>query len=207
MRQSLRWMLVALLFFAALLSTHGLIFAQEGGQADKGKEEAKSEKAEKKTPPPPEEKVSQTKHSARIGGQEIKYSATAGTILLKQEDGTAKASIFFIAYVRDDTPDMSRRPITFAFNGGPGSSSVWLHLGALGPRRVEMGDVGSLVPPPYKLVDSENSLLDVSDLVFIDPVTTGYSRAISRRGCQEISRHPRRRGIGRRIHSPLRHAL
>lgn len=76
------------------------------------------------------------------------------------------------------TQAASQRPVTFAFNGGPGSSSVWLHLGLLGPRRVEMGDVGTLVAPPYGLVDNAESLLAVSDLVFIDPVSTGYSRAI-----------------------------
>src|SRR5271170_1284732 len=126
----------------------------------------------------PEEKSSVTKHSVRIGGQEIKYTATAGTILLKTEDGTPKASIFYVAYTKDDVSDVSQRPIAFTFNGGPGSSSVWLHLGAFGPRRVQMGDAGTLLPPPYKLVDNESSLLDVSDLVFIDPVSTGYSRAV-----------------------------
>ena len=73
---------------------------------------------------------------------------------------------------------MGRRPITFSFNGGPGSSSVWLHLGLLGPRRVLMYDEGNALPPPYKLIENEYSLLDNSDLVFIDPVSTGYSRAV-----------------------------
>src|SRR5277367_2893672 len=126
----------------------------------------------------PEEKIVVTKHLVRIGGQEIKYTATAGTILLKTEDGTPKASIFYVAYTKDDVNDVSQRPIAFTFNGGPGSASVWLHLGAFGPRRVQMGDAGTLLPPPYKLVDNESSLLDVSDLVFIDPVSTGYSRAV-----------------------------
>jgi carboxypeptidase C (cathepsin A) len=87
-----------------------------------------------------------------------------------------KASVFYVAYTRDDVSDMAQRPVMFTFNGGPGSSSVWLHLGAFGPRRVEMGDAGALLPPPYKLVDNESSLLDVTDIVFIDPVSTGYSR-------------------------------
>ena len=139
--------------------------------ADKTKEEKKDEKK-------PEEKVVQTKHSSKIAGQEIKYTATAGTILLKLEDGTPKASVFYIAYTKDDVNDATKRPVTFTFNGGPGSASIWLHLGAFGPRRVEMGDAGALLPPPYKLVDNEYSLLDVSDLVFIDPVSTGYSRAV-----------------------------
>src|SRR5436853_1895312 len=141
---------------------------------DKAAEKPKEEKK----PPTPEEKIVQTKHSLKIGGQEIKYTATAGTILLKLEDGTPKASIFYVAYTKDDVSDPSQRPLTFSFNGGPGSASVWLHLGLFGPRRVQMGDAGSLLPPPYKLVDNDVSLLDISDIVFIDPVSTGYSRAV-----------------------------
>lgn len=131
-----------------------------------------------KPPPPPEEKTSRTSHTVRIGGQEIKYTATAGTLNLKKEDGTVTASIFYIAYTRDGVENMARRPLTFAFNGGPGSSSVWLHLGTLGPKRVRMDPEGRALPPPYGLVDNEYSLLDATDLVFIDPVSTGYSRAV-----------------------------
>jgi carboxypeptidase C (cathepsin A) len=141
---------------------------------DKAAEKPKEEKK----PPTPEEKIVQTKHSLKVGGQEIKYTATAGTILLKLEDGSPKASIFYVAYIKDDVSDASQRPLTFSFNGGPGSASVWLHLGLFGPRRVQMGDAGNLLPPPYKLVDNDVSLLDISDLVFIDPVSTGYSRAV-----------------------------
>jgi carboxypeptidase C (cathepsin A) len=140
---------------------------KSGEKPDKTKDEKK-----------PEEKVVQTKHSVKIGGQEIKYTATAGTILLKLEDGTPKASVFYVAYTKDDVTDAAKRPVTFTFNGGPGSASIWLHLGAFGPRRVEMGDAGAVLPPPYKLVDNEYSLLDMTDLVFIDPVSTGYSRAV-----------------------------
>jgi carboxypeptidase C (cathepsin A) len=146
--------------------------------ADKADKTAAEKPKEEKKPPTPEEKVVQTKHSVKIGGQEIKYTATAGTILLKLEDGTPKASVFYVAYTKDDVSDAAKRPVTFTFNGGPGSASIWLHLGAFGPRRVEMGDAGALLPPPYKLVDNEYSLLDVTDLVFIDPVSTGYSRAV-----------------------------
>jgi carboxypeptidase C (cathepsin A) len=142
--------------------------------ADKAAEKPKDEKK----PATPEEKVVQTRHTVKVGGQEIKYTATAGTILLKLEDGTPKASVFYVAYTRDDVSDTAKRPVTFTFNGGPGAASIWLHLGALGPRRVEMGDAGALLAPPYKLVNNEYSLLDVTDLVFIDPVTTGYSRAV-----------------------------
>ncbi len=157
-----------------LLFGVNLCFAQQPPQPAPEKPAEKS-KEEKK---PPEEKIVQTKHSVKIGGQEIKYTATAGTILLKLEDGTPKASIFYVAYTKDEVSDASQRTLTFSFNGGPGSSSVWLHLGLFGPRRVQMGDAGTLLPPPYKLVDNDVSLLDISDLVFIDPVSTGYSRAV-----------------------------
>src|SRR5260221_1297727 len=139
--------------------------------ADKAGDKTKDEKK-------PEEKVVQTKHSIKIGGQEIKYTATAGTILLKLEDGTPKASVFYIAYTKDDVSDSAKRPVTFTFNGGPGAASIWLHLGAFGPRRVEMGDAGSLLPPPPRLGGNQASLLDLTDLVFIDPVSTGFSRAV-----------------------------
>ncbi|MGH9694264.1 MAG: S10 family peptidase, partial [Bryobacteraceae bacterium] len=95
---------------------------------------------------------------------------------MKKENGKPKASMFFIAYSRDGIADVSKRPLTFAYNGGPGSSSVWLHMGALGPKRVPLTDEGFPVPPPYPIVDNEDSALDFTDLVFIDPVTTGYSR-------------------------------
>lgn len=161
---------------AILLASFGLV-AQQNAQAPgekPGEKAAEKPKDEKK--PPLEDKIAQTKHSARIGGQEIKYTATAGTVVMKTEEGDPKATIFYIAYTKDDVSDVSQRPIMFTFNGGPGSSSVWLHLGAFGPRRVEMGDAGALLPPPYKLVDNESSLLDTTDIVFIDPVSTGYSR-------------------------------
>jgi len=164
---------------ALLLVGSGCLFAQQKAPAptEKPGEKAAADKPkEEKKPPALEDKVTQTKHSARIGGQEIKYTATAGTLVMKTEEGDPKATIFYIAYTRDDVSDLSQRPVMFTFNGGPGSSSVWLHLGAFGPRRVEMGDAGALLPPPYKLVDNESSLLDVTDLVFIDPVSTGYSR-------------------------------
>ena len=161
---------------AWLLLGANLCFAQQQ-QPPQPEKPAEKPKEEKK-PPVPEEKIVQTKHSVKVGGQEIKYTATAGTILLKLEDGTPKASIFYVAYTKDDVGDASQRPLTFSFNGGPGSSSVWLHLGLFGPRRVQMGDAGTLLPPPYKLVDNDVSLLDISDLVFIDPVSTGYSRAV-----------------------------
>lgn len=124
-----------------------------------------------------EDKIVETEHSVTIGGQTIGYRAIAGTLVARTEDGEkAKASVFFIAYLKQSVDDPSQRPLLVSFNGGPGSSSVWLHLGMLGPRRVLSGDVGDLQPPPYGLVDNEHSLLDVADILFIDPVSTGYSR-------------------------------
>jgi carboxypeptidase C (cathepsin A) len=122
------------------------------------------------------EKIIETSHSVRIAGKSVRYKAKAGNLVLRDEEGTDKASFFFISYTKDDLKDPRYRPITFSFNGGPGSSSVWLHLGLLGPKRVEMKEDGTAFPPPYRLIDNEYSLLDVTDLVFIDPVMTGYSR-------------------------------
>jgi len=137
------------------------------------------------------DQLSITQHRVIVAGKPIAYTAIAGTLTLKEEaekrDGKResegerpKASVFFVAYVRDDVPERehNKRPLTFSFNGGPGSSSVWMHMGLLGPRRVQMGDVGALVPPPWQWIENEYSLLDESDLVFIDPVGTGYSRAV-----------------------------
>jgi len=140
--------------------------------------------AEKKAKPEVKDELVVTRHQIRIGGQEIRYTVTTGTVVLKEETDrekdyegeVPKAQFFFIAYTKDGVDDPASRPLTFSFNGGPGSSSVWLHLGLLGPRRVVMTDEGGLPKPPYHLVDNEFSLLDQTDLVFIDPVGTGYSR-------------------------------
>ena len=126
-----------------------------------------------------------THHTLKVGRRRLAYTATTGRVVLREEDhkdGTfrghkARAELSMTTYVLDDA-DVRSRPVTFAFNGGPGSSSVWLHLGLLGPRRVVSGDVGAREPPPYDLVDNPESLLTVSDLVFIDPMSTGYSRAV-----------------------------
>jgi len=121
--------------------------------------------------------VSVTHHSGTFGGQRVAYTATAGETFLRAEDGTARASIFSTSYVRE--PRDPNRPITFLFNGGPGSGSVWLHMGAFGPRRVAIpSDATDDAGPPYPIVDNPDSLLDVTDIVFIDPVGTGFSHAL-----------------------------
>ncbi len=140
--------------------------------------ESKSAAAKTTAEAPPKEESSVTEHTVRIAGQMIPYKATAATLLLKNEKGEATASLFYMAYTRSDGKDLSRRPLAFLYNGGPGSSSIWLHMGAFGPRRVLTADAEATPPAPYQLVDNANSLLDKADLVFIDPVGTGFSRAV-----------------------------
>ncbi|MBB6557153.1 S10 family peptidase [Nonomuraea rubra] len=136
--------------------------------------------SEESKPAAPADNLVTTSHTLPSGQS---YTATTGTVVLREEvttDGRfeglrPKAEVFVTSYTLDGADPLTR-PVTFAFNGGPGSSSVWLHLGVLGPRRVVMGDAGALLPPPYGLADNEESLLRESDLVFIDPISTGYSR-------------------------------
>jgi len=131
--------------------------------------------------PPPdhhEEATVETTHELQVGRRKIPYRAVAGRVILTEEDGDKRASFFHVAYFRSDVEDPGDRPLVFAFNGGPGSSSVWLHLGLLGPRRVDVDENGHPGPPPGRLVDNLHGLIDVADVVFIDPVGTGFSRAI-----------------------------
>lgn len=116
--------------------------------------------------------------SVTIDGRRIDYSVTSAMLRLKKPDGTPRASVFHVSYLRKDVDDLSTRPVTFAFNGGPGSSAVWLHLGVLGPYKVELPGDGTRAPqPPARVVTNPHSILDHTDLVFVDPVSTGYSRA------------------------------
>lgn len=140
----------------------------------------KNEKDQKKevAKEPPKEEAVTTSHTVKIGGVFVPYQATVGTQLLNDDSGNPKASIFYVAYTKDNVAEKRERPITFCFNGGPGSSSVWLHLGVLGPKRVSIDEEGKVALQPFHLLDNPYSLLDVTDLVFIDPVSTGYSRAI-----------------------------
>jgi carboxypeptidase C (cathepsin A) len=146
---------------------------EAAGKPEAGKEEKpKGDKPEDKS-----EKKTSTDHSLMFNGQKVNFTATAGMLSLKDGEGKVTADIFYIAYTKKGVADPASRPLTFSFNGGPGSSSVWMHLGLLGPKRVKLRDDGFAVPPPYQLVENEFSLLDETDLVFIDPVGTGYSRA------------------------------
>jgi carboxypeptidase C (cathepsin A) len=154
--------------------------AEKSGPAEKPAGDAKA--PEKKDEKEKEPVLCVTEHALSLGGKTIKYRATAGYMAMKDAKGEkTKANIFFIAYTKiageGDPIDLSTRPLTFSFNGGPGSASIWLHMGALGPKRVLMTPKGESLPPPYKMGDNEYSWLDETDLVFLDPVTTGFSRA------------------------------
>jgi carboxypeptidase C (cathepsin A) len=175
-------MLVGLLIVAAFsVESSAQQRRRRGGDAEanprKSSAVQNAEKpAESKDKEDKEEPFVVTEHETEIDGEEIEYTATAGRMLMKSDDGEEKAHLFFVAYTRKGKDDAAERPITFCFNGGPGSSSVWLHLGMLGPKRVKVRDDARPQPPPFKLIPNEYSLLDVTDLVFIDPVSTGYSR-------------------------------
>lgn len=179
---------------ASLQSSPVLVQQQE--KADKtppktDKPATKDDKpAEQKKAPAKEEKPAQkedktpktlpdavTDGSVIIAGHKVEYKATAGMLPSVDKTGKAKANIFYIAYTRKSGENNSTRRLTFCFNGGPGSASAYVHLGFFGPRRVLMQDDGLAAPRPTQLVDNESSILDITDLVFIDPVSTGYSRS------------------------------
>ncbi|SIO62453.1 Carboxypeptidase C (cathepsin A) [Singulisphaera sp. GP187] len=163
----------------SLLLTSCLAVQSAGfrASADDVKETPKAAEKEKKDEKG-DDKPIVTQHEVKVGGTSIKYKATAGLMPLYDASDKVEAKMFFVAYTVDTKDDQPRRPLMFAFNGGPGSSSVWLHLGALGPKRVVVPEDPTIPPPPYQLTENAESWLDKTDLVFIDPVETGYSRAI-----------------------------
>lgn len=119
-----------------------------------------------------------THHTMRLHGSALGYTATTGMLPIRNDTtGVMEGGIFFVAYNRDGVTDQSTRPLTFVFNGGPGSSTVWLHMGAFGPKKVRLNPDGTNPPPPYLYEDNQATLLDQTDLVFLDPVGTGFSRA------------------------------
>ncbi|MBS0394738.1 MAG: carboxypeptidase [Proteobacteria bacterium] len=128
--------------------------------------------------PEPKAEQSVTQHALRAGALSFEYTATAGTALVRDKDDKPVASIGYVAYTRRDARDAARRPVLFAFNGGPGSSSIWLHMGLLGPRRVVTPDAKAAPPAPYTVVDNAYTPLDKADVVLIDPVGTGLSHAV-----------------------------
>lgn len=157
---------------AGLVLIAGTIFAQPG----RPQTQAPAQSAPAASTDTPKEEWSHTERSIQVGGQTIPYKAAAGTTMLKNDAGEPIGLLYSVAYTRSDVKDLSTRPVSFIYNGGPGSASMWLHMGAFGPRRVHTVN-GEFTPPaPYKLVDNNERLLDKSDLVFIDAMGTGYSR-------------------------------
>jgi carboxypeptidase C (cathepsin A) len=153
-------------------------FAAGQAAADQARQSSSKESAPSTEAVKPMKSV--THGIVTIEGQRIPYDATAGTIILKDKDGKPTASIFYVAYTKSGVKDPSTRPVTFLYNGGPGSSTMWLHMGAFGPERVTTSNHEHTAPAPYQLVNNDDSLLDVSDLVFIDAPSTGFSRVIDK---------------------------
>ena len=176
------WMVIADGYDAAGCTRGGSSLATErrgktNAPAAKKEEDKKEEgKTAAATIPDATHKPVLVTNTVTIAGQRVTYVAETGMLPLLKPDGTARASVFYVAYTRRAKPTRRSGPSRSVSTGGPGSSSVWLHLGALGPRRVKMNEDGTLPPPPFGLVDNEYSILDASDLVFIDPVATGFSR-------------------------------
>ena len=169
--------------FPALLLSVLLLHAQER-QGRVPQSETPAETPQSQTPPaaaahePSEEKPSITHHRTTVRGKTLEYTATAGRMPIKNEGGHTEAEMFYVAYTLDKPP-AGKRPLTVAFNGGPGSATIWLHMGCFGPKRVKMLPNGFMPPPPFTWEDNENTILDKSDLVFVDAIGTGYSRAMT----------------------------
>jgi carboxypeptidase C (cathepsin A) len=180
-------------------SAHAPHPATDPGSGTESKPAAEPAPAAQPTPAAqPADDLVSTRHTLRLGRRSLNYTATAGRVVLREErlaDGiyhgpAARAEMFLTSYLAEGV-EPGRRPVVFVFNGGPGSSSVWLHLGLFGPRRILMGDAGQLLPPPYQLADNAESLLAHADLVFIDPVSTGYSRAVAGEKADEFHGYTR----------------
>ena len=154
---------------------------------------------------PPVEKSFVTHHSAKIGGQTINYTATVGTYVIKDDAGDAKASFFFVGYAKDGVADPAARPVAFSYNGGPGSASLFVHMG-FGPKRPVLTPDGHGMPAPYSTTDNEDSFLDATDLVFVDAISTGASRPAAGQDAKQFHGLDRRRELFRGFHLPVHHA-
>jgi len=181
-RRSMQILWVLTMIAAGALAPAITVGAEEATkQADETKKVVEAAK------PVPEPEVFVTHHSGRFGNETVTYTATAGEIYLLDGRAEPEASIFSFAYVKDGVEDPATRPVTFLWNGGPGSSSIWLHMGSMGPRRVDVpSDATDAGPPPYHVEDNTLALLDVTDLVFVDPVGTGFSRALGQHENKEF---------------------
>ncbi len=152
--------------------------SQQQPQPQNRQGDDEQKEAPKDTPIPPE-KSSVTHHELSMGGKSLKYTATAGTLLIRDEEDKAYGSMFYVAYTLDGA-ESSARPVSFLYNGGPGAATLWLHMGSFSPVRIETDSPKATAGPPFKLVPNQYSLLDKTDLVFIDAPLTGYSRAVGK---------------------------
>lgn len=166
------------LFFAATLS---LVTASVAlSQRPQSNEQPAPPANEEKATPIPKETSSTTDHEMTLGGKTLRYSATAGTLLISGDDDKPYGSVFYVGYTLRSVTDPRTRPVTFLYNGGPGSASLWLHMGSVGPVRLVTSSPEATGPGPYQIVPNEYSLLDKTDLVFVDAVGTGYSRPVGK---------------------------
>jgi carboxypeptidase C (cathepsin A) len=166
---------------AGLIATTALIgFGQPPNREERPGAEAKPDAKEEKSASIPPEHSSVTHHEMTLNGKTLRYTATAGTLLVDGDDGKPYGSFFYVAYTEDGITDPTKRPVTFLYNGGPGSASVWLHMGSVGPVRVVTASPEATGPGPYQMVANQYTLLDRSDLVFVDAVGTGFSRPVGK---------------------------
>ncbi|HZP64691.1 MAG TPA: peptidase S10 [Rudaea sp.] len=166
---------VSLLFLALALP----LAAADRDDSVKREEKTETVTVSGKTEPPPPERAVTTAHRVQIGGRSIAYKATAGTLTIRDDKEKPDASMFYVAYTVEG--DASKRPVTFLYNGGPGSASIWLHMGSFGPVRVATASPEATAPAPYQLVPNGDSLLDKSDLVFVDAIGTGFSKGLPKK--------------------------
>ena len=161
--------------FALVASTAAA--QQPGAQRPGGAPPAAAPSTGREVAGPAEEKTATTNFSVTIDGRDIKYTATTGTLPIRLDDGKVVARMFYVAYTKDGE-DVATRPVSFLFNGGPGSASIWLHMGSFGPKRVQMAADGFQPAPPYTLEPNPYSLIGVTDMVFVDAIDTGFSRGV-----------------------------
>jgi carboxypeptidase C (cathepsin A) len=164
------------------------------GQAPAPDRQERADKADDASVPVPPESSSVTKHDWVAGGQTIHYTATAGNLLINDEKDKPNASIFYVAYT-EDAADAKARPVTFFYNGGPGSATIWLHMGSFAPVRVVTESPDASNPPPFQVVTNTSSLIDKSDLVFIDAPLTGFSKAVGKGTAKDFT------GVDEDIHA------
>lgn len=186
MKAAHRLAVCALAVLASLVLSSAAPAQQAPAQPPAASAEPHKDAEKEATPPVPPEKPVATHHEITLGGKTLKYTATAGTLIIRDEDDKPYGSIFYVAYTLDGAEAKSR-PVSFLYNGGPGSATLWLHMGSFSPVRISTDSPNPTAGPPFKLVSNDASLLDKSDLVFIDAPLTGYSRAVGKATAKDFT--------------------